>query len=1660
MTVLALGQVDEGSGVPAYLISQPDQIVSVSPVHTRLQTLPFGELSWQNFERLLFRLAGLDGHVEHCSLFGRQGQGQQGIDVYARLKSGRYICWQAKNYERFSRTNLRDAVTTFLKGKWASRTERFVLCVRAGLNDTRLQVAAEDQATRLRDKGVVFDPMDGSHLTERLREHPELVDDFFGREWVLAVLGPEAAEKLGPRLDGERAIRLRRKLAQVYDAKFRWVDPGLSVTRPGRAARDIRERFIAQDIDPSSPFSEPMLEEWSEDEASTEPLSQSDWEEDGGSLPKIREYAEASRRVESAQKVVRVPLEEWLLSCGDRELILGGAGLGKSTVLRCLALDFLTEPRVFPRVVSQLKDRIPVFVPFAFWSRLAAKEQREVSVLEVVRAIYAASLPGADLDGLLLKALDDRRLLLLVDGLDEYAEEQAARVTLMTLETFARTHEVSVIATGRPGGVQRLGTLGAWRMGRLAELSIAQQRALAECLLAETLSDQSSSLGRNDPLVQDRANEFFRDIDRTSRLRSLAGTPLLLGGLLSIAVRQAILPRTRFQLFQELVTLLLEVHPNLRATAASATTSRTGVFGRDDQRRPALSRLAFEIQRRGDDAGIGRSDARQIIEDYLSSELGPAWSREQSREGARVLTDIDSETSGLLLERGPDELAFCHAAFREHLAGLNMSVWPLEEQTAFVRDHGSDPRWRGAILSVLQSMPRHGEVQELLRQISDAGSRGSSESSRRILLADAVFALAGAAGAVGRDIAVRTLDRVEDANNDAERVELLNLCLDGPRDGPIGAAISARVGRWWPCVSRWRADAYIAVSAWPRSQDTYRGLWLGLFDEEIDNRIAAAHGIATYASGDEAVLGDLLSLIRDVDSPEVVATALEAVARGWIDHPSVEDYLSSAMSSAEISIRGVTALALFRKGIRTDQIKTALVDLIDGRRPWTARAFTVRAVDALAKGWASDPELQELYWSSIGLVGAGHRPLQYDVAPTLALKCAGADDRVVPWLVSVFQDDKRGRLSLNPDDYLEGITPLVLGNAAVRSAVDVWLADVEGRRFDYAAVRLAVLLQTDNAKRYLIEEFKRPGSRGYHIAPALLNGWGMSDPEVAELLGRAAQADPVERQDIAYEIPRIIEDPQLALGSLREILDLPIVERPDFLVDGFSQLRPLRNEEEIVKELLRHISVTGDRRSGLNGIIEHFPQQPTVRDLACRALSERDAPLATIARAYRDDSGLRSEILNRLNTLPVRFRRIIAARASGRSSDPVLRRVLDLFDSEVDEGAKVLAAIGYGKAKASDGTDVESVTADLAKQLHAVGHDLEERRVAAFAALLTLGRLDLVASAVEPPGDKPVTIGIFEGLHKAGPALELVAEHWEQIEKVFGSTIPARLSRWATADSVDWAALAPYITRSRRLTEAFLDRCADERWSMAAACLEALKRIQPASSLLFVACKRALLGAENEHQLNPFERKSARITAARIIGLDFTNDEESREVLIQATEDRWQGVGAVGLTGVSPTLGRLKSMCQELRESGRGLFSWPVTTAVAAAAADAELFAKVTGSFITRKWLSIWDFAGVTLDILRSRLDRDPSARQELLKAASERIDSPGMLVSVACLLGTSAANDAEVLARLQNLADQEATRIGTPRFGLDVTTNRSRAVAPTLQELLKTHQTEPRSAI
>jgi energy-coupling factor transporter ATP-binding protein EcfA2 len=484
-----------------------------APVQTRVQRLPFRELQWQDFERLCLRLARRDTDPEDCRFYGTQGDDQQGIDLLGRVRGSdeRYV-YQCKREKKFGPANIRAAVDRFLTGRWRAEATSLYLCTSDDLRNRQRIDEIDTQRTSLKQQGIRFVAWDAEELDEQLRAHPDLIDDFFGRAWVRAFLGNEAADRLGQRLDALQVADFRARFARLYLNIFRQHDPSFTFrTQDSPTALSyvlpdvIAEEPLTRDSDrTSSVRKSPDFDDWlypydiSErtvklEEPDTEPVER-------------RSHADA-----------------WIVE-GDMSLVVGGPGSGKSTLLRMVTLDLLSpDPQLAP-VARRWGRFLPVWIPFARWTELREKRATDVS-LRAFLEDWLKLWDESDLFALVDAALKDERLVLLVDGLDECSNSQSAASTLDLLAVFIRQRGVPIVATSRIR-TYTLGLLsGDWRKAVLAPLSEEQQLRIALSVLG---ADRSGETSEDHPATASQAREFLRHVRRTAELRGLARTPLLL----------------------------------------------------------------------------------------------------------------------------------------------------------------------------------------------------------------------------------------------------------------------------------------------------------------------------------------------------------------------------------------------------------------------------------------------------------------------------------------------------------------------------------------------------------------------------------------------------------------------------------------------------------------------------------------------------------------------------------------------------------------------------------------------------------------------------------------------------------------------------------------------------------------------------------------------------------------------------------------------------------------------------------------------------------------------------------------------------------------------------------------------------------------------------
>ena len=509
-------------------LNTPPSSVPTPPTQTRVQFLPFENLHWQDFEKLCYRIVKLESGVEYCKIYGSQGSTQSGIDIFARMSnSSKYKVYQCKREADFGPAKIESAIKEFLVGEWVDKSEEFVLCTQESLNSTTARAdMLEAQAKVLKERGVTLISWDNLELSTKLKSYPELVDDFFGRDWVKAFHGDDTAVKLGERLDAQQLIQLRSKLSALYKRIFNLHDRGI----PLSDALTLTERYIVPDID---------------DIKTTQGLNQKlEGITPSSNTGSIDDKSKGSDSKENQAKSIainyvhRISIQNWVAR-NNHSLLFGDPGSGKSTFLRYLALDVLdSNPSPSP-VSEKWGSHIPLFIPFALWTKII----NEGAGLDTsVKGILTTYLKNWDeeLIPLVHKAIKDHRLLLLVDGLDEHSNADAARIALNHLDSFIESRDVSVVATTRRHGFEDLGMkIEGWQKGQIAEFSFDQQRKLTkiwfEANLKKLNPDQEESLRSQD--VERDTETFFSELSRSNELRELARNPLLLCLLISFQIK-------------------------------------------------------------------------------------------------------------------------------------------------------------------------------------------------------------------------------------------------------------------------------------------------------------------------------------------------------------------------------------------------------------------------------------------------------------------------------------------------------------------------------------------------------------------------------------------------------------------------------------------------------------------------------------------------------------------------------------------------------------------------------------------------------------------------------------------------------------------------------------------------------------------------------------------------------------------------------------------------------------------------------------------------------------------------------------------------------------------------------------------------------------------
>lgn len=1611
------------------LRAPPNTNLPSPPIETRMQYLPMGDLSWENFERLCFRLAGQQNDIEHCARYGVQGEAQEGIDIFARLPGSRYSCWQAKRHRNFGAAKLRDAVSLFLDGPWAEKTDEFTLAAQAALQSTAVQREIEIQTERCKQKGVAFRAFGGEALSERLRDYPLLVDDFFGRSWVKIFLGEDIAEGLGARLDGCEFAKIRKQLASIYETQFHLFDPGGFGTLSGNDGTQplsLVERFEVPDV---------MVRELQGGSAESDGTAPDPTATDGLSLTGPTAALAEPARTRFGQghsRPRRVSASDWLHS-SERFVLLGEAGSGKSTMLRVIALEILAENGSASSLTPQWKDLLPIHIPFSRWVSQVERQGHAISLPDMVSHNLQPYMT-AQLVALINRAIDDKRILLLIDGLDEWGNEQAARTTLSALITLVETHGLPAVVTGRPRGTDKIGAVPAgWMRGTIAPLSSSQQTSIASRWFSRHVIGSSSET--HEAIAELRTQQFSAEVRQDQNLSIIATVPLLLIGLVTLALRGHMLPRTRSEVYNELIKLLLELHPANRAAAAGDTQSRFKYTDDPDQRRAAIARLAFHLRKKTGGGSLAKAEARANLADFLTDEGSYALPPADATAAARELLAVNSETQGLIIEKAQDELGFVHASFEEYLCAEYLGRLPFQEVKDFVHENAKESRWRNVIVHLLSGLARRDEIEKLIEVIGtvENGEDEYSKHHRERLLDEAAVAIVSRAPQTARKLVKSTIARLEKDDWMPTRRSALASLLSYHADPSLSEAIVPRISQWLPGRIAYRSPLIDALGDWDASDEVFEVLWRALHDENRDVQRTAAAAMARCFGGADIARTKLiegLSRTRDIGNGSAL---LECLAVGWKDDESLKPLYEVAASEHRGDLKLVGILGLVQLGHQTQAMRDSL---LRATSYWSDTSYPYRDLAAalLMKYWNDDDDLIK---SALAHQRNGYNsPWERDFAIAFLMETATDRADVRRWIVEQLHSKFPFNI-IRSDRVWAQVGRFAEADAGIRTAANAFWCDTERRSIDLHKVRYYVARVADPELAATLKAalVKTDGMVRYWALTAMLEGWGREHPDVDEALHELAAQPDEKLIDVAAHLPVLMKDQKQARERLLRMSAIPDLRR-DMLAIGLAAAGCDGSDEDAVTAIL-----TSSSRRGLIGDPAHtlfttFGANLRVRALAKRTLLEPDAPISSIAQAYPNDPEFNEAVLESAVPLPTELRMQCVEAASRSSRDTILFRLLAKAPLEPDGELRVRMTIA--RCENAHQSEYDALERELLEAAIAIGPNYSSTRASALAGLVTLDRLQGLANLTER--GNPVRLSTGDFLERIPTIERLICSRLANLKAIFGIDFQERFSSFESDGFATVLCAAPNASAEAR--RAFLELAEKNQLPKTPRSIRALAELKPGSDLLLDACFKLL----DEGKLNN-EKALVNAEIGLVLLEQFADDPTVRLRLTQQVGFGFSVASTIPLAVYDPGHSELpKFPFSENMQQEFG--AWALGAAIARKSLDTDKFCQFVAAMVARNSFNAFDAQQFANRAIIHRLREDDEAIGAFEKWISINAD-PSLSGSAARFLVAAGLLNGESKERINSLLKAAQDGQQLPTAGFDPIADEWRALRATLLDAL-----------
>ncbi|MHC5735118.1 NACHT domain-containing protein [Nostoc sp.] len=381
--------------------------------------------------------------------------------------------------------------------------------------------------------------------------------------------------------------------------------------------------------------------------------------------------------------------------------VLGKPGVGKTTFLQYLAIQCNQS--------AFAANQIPVFITLRNFAE-ESKVTNEFSLLKYIRQEFLTS--GISDPSVIETLLNEGRVLLLLDGMDEVLKQQSNAVLSEIRRFSEKYHKNRLVSTCRTAA-QKLRLRGFTDV-EIAPFTLEQIRAFAQkWFVAFTKTNTEDG--------QAQSVDFIEKLELAEnwQFRQLVVTPLFLHLACWVFHGQEKFPAKRTDFYKEGLDLLLGKWDEARG------------IERDDVYRgfllPQKLKLLSQIAAATFEQGHYFFEQRvveQYIGDYIQNLTNvPIDAESLQIESEAALKSMEAQ-HGLLAERARGIFSFSYLAFQEYFTARKIvasyNLQALEQALEGLVSHITDPHWREIFLLTATMLRSADSLVQLMKQQIDA----------------------------------------------------------------------------------------------------------------------------------------------------------------------------------------------------------------------------------------------------------------------------------------------------------------------------------------------------------------------------------------------------------------------------------------------------------------------------------------------------------------------------------------------------------------------------------------------------------------------------------------------------------------------------------------------------------------------------------------------------------------------------------------------------------------------------------------------------------------------------------------------------------------------------------------------------------------------------